>query len=267
MSMAVSLSQVYSKANAYVDALCKLPRSVYAAAPSGHYARDYNTLRKLALEVLAGIDGRLLGKYISVRPAADGRELCDATFVEIETYARQIMQQLAAALGQPALRQKKGYQVAAIRREYNQAYRPWSEQDDEYLRTRFLEGATVDDLVNEFARQPGGIRSRLRKLGLDPRNRSGRFATNADASTKATGTRPADTSWRRLRPRAGRVWTPDEDALLLRELAAGSSLKAIAQSLGRGVFSVEVRLCKLRASNGTATPKRDTLTTRSMTAP
>jgi hypothetical protein len=52
-------------------------------------------------------------------------------------------------------------------------------------------------------------------------------------------------NWRELRPRAGRVWTPDEDEALLLEFDAGLSLESIALSRGRGVFGVAVRLCKL----------------------
>ncbi len=61
---------------------------------------------------------------------------------------------------------EKSYDVAAIRKEFSQAYAPWRDEDDAYLRKRFLEGATISDLVSEFGRQPGGIQSRLRKLGL-----------------------------------------------------------------------------------------------------
>src|SRR5207245_11371239 len=95
------------------------------------------------------------------------------------------MEPLATALRQPAAPprasvppaesdagQEKAYDITAIRREYNQAYAPWSPKDDEYLRSRFLEGATIDDLVSEFGRQPGGIRSRLRKLGFDVQARA-----------------------------------------------------------------------------------------------
>jgi len=61
---------------------------------------------------------------------------------------------------------ERSYDVELIRHEFNQAYRSWSGEDDAYLRKRFLEGATIADLVSEFGRQPGGIRSRIRKLGL-----------------------------------------------------------------------------------------------------
>jgi len=62
---------------------------------------------------------------------------------------------------------EKSYDVEAIRKEFNQANRPWSKDDDDYLRKRFLEGAAISDLVSEFGRQSGGIQSRIKKLGLD----------------------------------------------------------------------------------------------------
>jgi len=52
-------------------------------------------------------------------------------------------------------------------------------------------------------------------------------------------------NWREPRPRAGRVWTPDEDEALLLEFDAGLPLDRIALLRGRGVFGVAVRLCKL----------------------
>ena len=58
--------------------------------------------------------------------------------------------------------------------------------------------------------------------------------------------RPALHSWwKLLRPRAGRAWHPDEDATLLAEFEAGLPLEEVATRLGRGVFAVKVRLCKL----------------------
>lgn len=177
--MGPMVDAVHGKARAFVETLTRLPRSAHSAVPHGHFARDYNILRKLALEAAPGLDERLLGKYVGVYQTSSG-EFSRASYVEIEVYARQIMEQLALlrtslSAGQGSAvtptetvaAPEKAYDVAAIRREYNQAYAPWSERDDEYLRSRILEGATIDDLVSEFGRQPGGIRSRLRKLGLD----------------------------------------------------------------------------------------------------
>lgn len=61
-------------------------------------------------------------------------------------------------------------------------------------------------------------------------------------------------NWRELRPRAGRVWTPDEDEALLLEFDAGLPLEEIAHSRGRGTFAVAVRLCKLGRKPQELTP-------------
>ncbi len=180
--MGARIETVHAKARAFVEALARLPHSDTATLPHGHFARDYNKLRRLALEVAPSMDERLLGKYVAVFETSDG-EFSRASYVEIEVYARQIMEQLTlllrtlppaqggAAIPTATTAPVKAYNVASIRQEYNQAYAPWSEQDDEYLRTRFREGATIDDLVSEFGRKAGAIKSRLRRLGLEPPRR------------------------------------------------------------------------------------------------
>lgn len=173
--MAPTLESVYAKARAFVEALRRLPRSRRAAVPHGHFARDYNTLRRLALEVVDGLDERLLGKYIEVFETPSG-ELSRASYVEIEVYAREIPEQLSLLLqsraGTPAPSggdgtPVKAYRVEEVRREYRQAYAPWSATDDESLRVRFLAGATPEELAVVFGRKPSAVRSRLRRLGLD----------------------------------------------------------------------------------------------------
>jgi hypothetical protein len=163
-------------AKAFVDSLSRLPLDQYAAVPSGQYGREYTTLRNLALQVQPAIDVRLLGPSLTISTLADGHESCNATYAEIETYARQIMEQLA--LAQPAPTQPAGanqagnakdlkiYCVEEIRRTHPRAYAPWEAGDDARLEERFCERATIEDLAREFGRQPGAIRSRLRKLGL-----------------------------------------------------------------------------------------------------
>lgn len=95
--MRPTVEAVHGKARAFVEALARLPRSARAAVPHGHFARDYNTLRKLALEAAPALDERLLGKYVGVYEASGG-EFSQASNVEIEVYARQIMEQLALLL-------------------------------------------------------------------------------------------------------------------------------------------------------------------------
>jgi hypothetical protein len=53
-----------------------------------------------------------------------------------------------------------------IRSMYPNAYEKWSASDDDLLKQKFLSGASIAELSKHFQRQTGGIRSRLRKLGL-----------------------------------------------------------------------------------------------------
>ncbi|QCS48676.1 hypothetical protein FEK30_04080 [Picosynechococcus sp. PCC 11901] len=52
------------------------------------------------------------------------------------------------------------------RNKYPKAYTYWTEEEERVLKQKFQEGSTIEDLSQELQRQPGGIRSRLRKLGL-----------------------------------------------------------------------------------------------------
>jgi ATP-dependent DNA helicase PIF1 len=53
-----------------------------------------------------------------------------------------------------------------IREKNPNAYRRWAKEEDELLKQKFEEGATVKALMAEFGRQKGGINARLIKLGL-----------------------------------------------------------------------------------------------------
>ncbi len=65
---------------------------------------------------------------------------------------------------QPLL--QKTYNITEIQKTHARAYKLWSQGEDERLRQRYKQGITINNLAVEFHRQPGGIRSRLKKLGL-----------------------------------------------------------------------------------------------------
>lgn len=56
--------------------------------------------------------------------------------------------------------------LAEIREKYPQAYTPWTKEMDEHLSKMFGAKMRVLEIAKELERHPGGIRSRLRKLGL-----------------------------------------------------------------------------------------------------
>lgn len=56
--------------------------------------------------------------------------------------------------------------VEKARSAHPQAYKKWTDQEEMKLRTAFEGGASTKEMAAAHGRQPGGIRSRLRKLGL-----------------------------------------------------------------------------------------------------
>ena len=53
-----------------------------------------------------------------------------------------------------------------IKENYANAYEPWKEEDDLRLKSLNSENKTISEIAQILMRQPGAIRSRLRKLGL-----------------------------------------------------------------------------------------------------
>jgi len=60
----------------------------------------------------------------------------------------------------------KDERIAQIRENYPRAYESWSDIEDEHLRQAYRKVASPRRLADVFLRQPGAIRSRLKKLGL-----------------------------------------------------------------------------------------------------
>jgi predicted Holliday junction resolvase-like endonuclease len=84
--------------------------------------------------------------------------------VRPETSDQQCLQSQSKS-SQQDLPQKK-YSLKDIQETHLRAYEPWSKDEEDRLRQLYKQGTTINDLVNEFQRKPGGIRSRLKKLGL-----------------------------------------------------------------------------------------------------
>ena len=63
--------------------------------------------------------------------------------------------------------ESKSYDVEEIRQEYPSAYEKWSDEDDNELKRLHDLGLSIAELVKRFGRNPGAIRSRLRKLSTE----------------------------------------------------------------------------------------------------
>lgn len=87
----------------------------------------------------------------------------DATIAKMESICDRLEAALAELAKEPP---KRPSPYAAVREQYPNAGKPWSQQDDEELRRLFESGNAVSDLALTFARTPNGVRVRLERLGL-----------------------------------------------------------------------------------------------------
>lgn len=61
---------------------------------------------------------------------------------------------------------EKSYSLEEKRKTNRNAYQPWTNEDDNRLELLYCEGISISDLSNEFGRNSGAIRSRIKKLEL-----------------------------------------------------------------------------------------------------
>jgi ATP-dependent DNA helicase RecQ len=60
----------------------------------------------------------------------------------------------------------KSYSVVDIQKKFPTAYEKWTEEEEQKIITGYNQGKSIKELSELLGRQPGGIRSRLRKLKL-----------------------------------------------------------------------------------------------------
>ncbi len=58
----------------------------------------------------------------------------------------------------------KAYTLNEKRKQFPNAYKPWSSEDDKLLVTLYYENRSIKELMSIFKRNEGAIHSRLQKL-------------------------------------------------------------------------------------------------------
>ena len=58
----------------------------------------------------------------------------------------------------------KAYSVVDIQKKHSTAYQKWTKEEEQRLLSEYNNGKNVKELSELLGRQPGGIRSRLKKL-------------------------------------------------------------------------------------------------------
>jgi len=62
---------------------------------------------------------------------------------------------------------EKTYSVEAVRKNFKNAYSPWTKEDDDRLGLLYIEGKKAEEISEIFGRNLGAINSRIKKLGLE----------------------------------------------------------------------------------------------------
>ena len=82
------------------------------------------------------------------------------TFLQLKKYIKNKL------LEKEGNKSAKTYSIDKIREDYQQAYQPWSKEDDKKLEQLVREEKKIAELSKIFRRNEGAIRSRIKKLGL-----------------------------------------------------------------------------------------------------
>ena len=120
--------------------------------------------RTYFFDVKESVNGSKYLKITESRRDPEG-EFEHSRVMVYEEHFEQFLESVTQAV-QFMAREGKPYSVERIRREHPKAYARWTEEEDHALRETYEQGRTLGELAAQLGRQPGGIQSRLRKLGL-----------------------------------------------------------------------------------------------------
>ncbi len=75
-------------------------------------------------------------------------------------------------------REGASYNVEDVRQSHPKAYEPWTPEEDQRLKELQQQDLDIANIARDLGRQSGAIRSRLRKLGLGPKDIEGKVSSN-----------------------------------------------------------------------------------------
>lgn len=89
--MPLSQHEVRGQVTSFIEAIAKLSAKEREIPPTVTYAERFNSMLSMAKEVESGRDARLWPEPLVISDGAYGDRFCRTKYVEIDTYARQIL--------------------------------------------------------------------------------------------------------------------------------------------------------------------------------
>ncbi|MBU1121168.1 MAG: RecQ family ATP-dependent DNA helicase [Candidatus Omnitrophica bacterium] len=92
--------------------------------------------------------------------------------VKLEKYGRLFLEKIKDYCKENNIKLKtelagqKAYSVVELKKQHPTAYAKWTNEEEQRLISEYNNGRTINELSKLLGRQPGGIRSRLRKLNV-----------------------------------------------------------------------------------------------------
>ena len=100
----------------------------------------------------AGSGARLVIEYMDGRPS-----------LEVDLTDEEAAQAVRTNLG---VGRRQTWSLEERRTRHPRAYAPWTAEEERCLADMHAGGQSIESISKGIQRQPGGVRSRLRKLGL-----------------------------------------------------------------------------------------------------
>ena len=107
--------------------------------------------------------------HITIRSNIEGNHTAQITITEetVGYFCDELVEIISSLGWQNKIKIKKNHSLEAIKKEYIQAYEPWTPEEEQTLVTKFEEGLSNQEIAYVLKRQPSAIGSRLNKLGLE----------------------------------------------------------------------------------------------------
>lgn len=142
------------------------------------------------------------------------------------------------------LEKQQSSSIAEQTKEFpSNSYTPWSQDDEELLTQLYRDGKSIEELMEIFSRGRGGIRKKLKRLGVILET------SNKNVAERELRIQQYVAQQREIYPNAYTSWSKDDDQRLLQLYNEGKSIEELMEIFSRNRGAIRSRLNKLGALN------------------